>query len=105
MRTWAWILLAGSAMLGGCVKPEFSHQTYETICVGASQQDVLRVMGPPQTQDANSWIYAHEVPFYKAVIRFDNGLVTSKGWTNDRTVEPKAETRPMIRTGIDLKRR
>lgn len=103
MRTGAWILLAAVATLGGCVKPEFTHQTYETVFVGASAQDVLRTMGEPQSQQSDGWTYFHERPYYKAVIRFENGRVTGKAWTNDRNTEPQTETRPAIRKGIKLK--
>jgi hypothetical protein len=63
----------------GC-QEKFTRQRYETIYIGQPAPQVERTLGDPEAKFSDTWTYIHETPFYKAIIKFENGRVVDKAW-------------------------
>jgi hypothetical protein len=82
-------LLAG--LVAGCER--FTRQNYETLFVGQQETEVRQVLGEPRLRTPTVWIYEHDHPYYKAVLRFGEGKLVGKTWTFQRPEEKlKAES-------------
>jgi hypothetical protein len=81
----AAIIAAGllTALPIGC-GPKFTRVDYETVFVGQQQWEVQQALGTPHASIGNTWIYENDMPFYKAVIWFEDGRVTRKAWSDVR---------------------
>lgn len=77
-----------ATLLTGCGRWKFTRQNYSTIYEGQPADAVRRKLGPPQTEEGDIWTYIRETPdYYSARIRFQDGLVVDKSWS-DRRQEP-----------------
>jgi outer membrane protein assembly factor BamE (lipoprotein component of BamABCDE complex) len=71
--------------IGGCnSQQKFTRQCYETIYIGMPRQQVHHVLGEPNVVEKNSWRYVNEMPYYEAIIIFDDGCVKDKSFSNER---------------------
>lgn len=76
------LLMAGATGCGG--SGEFDRVNYDTIYLGQPADAVRQRLGEPTHESQGEWIYIHEMPFYKALIRFDDGVVADKQWSYRR---------------------
>lgn len=82
----AMILLAVvclAVVLGGCEK--FTSQNYDMITTGDSMDRVEDVLGKPDFQESDQWLYVHHSPYYQAKIYFKDGKVVDRKWENQQT--------------------
>ncbi|MCK4275193.1 MAG: hypothetical protein KAX78_01680 [Phycisphaerae bacterium] len=84
--TIAVMLLSGSA---GCIRAEFTRQTYETILLGEPASQVQEKLGKPTEQSGETWTYENEIPYYRAQIKFKEGNVVEKVWFIEKQGKPK----------------
>lgn len=75
----AVVLLAG---LAGCNK--FNRENYDTIYMGQPIEQVEMTLGKPHAAFSSEWVYINDEPFYKAIIKFQDGKVTGKSWFDER---------------------
>ncbi len=75
-------LLAVATGCGG--SGEFDRVNYDTIYLGQPADAVRDRLGEPTHESQSEWIYIHEMPFYKALIRFEDGVVADKQWSYRR---------------------
>ena len=77
--------IAVAAMVGGCASG-FTRAYYDTIYEGQPADAVRRTLGRPDEQAGDVWIYVNERPhYYRAEIRFLNGKVAEKKWSDTST--------------------
>ncbi len=86
IMTIAAMLLSGSP---GCIRAEFTRQTYETIPLGGTASQVQTKLGKPTEQSGETWTYENEVPYYRAQIKFKEGNVVEKAWFVEKQGKPK----------------
>ncbi len=85
MKRSAIVILALTMLavtVAGCNK--FTRARYETIYVGQPADIVEKTLGKPYAKFSDSWSYINKKPFYKAVIKFENGRVSDKAWYDER---------------------
>ena len=70
--------------MAGCTK--FTPKRYSMIRTGMTELEVEKILGPPYHKFSDSWTYTHEDPFYRAKIRFENGRVADKAWTDEKGI-------------------
>jgi outer membrane protein assembly factor BamE (lipoprotein component of BamABCDE complex) len=77
--------LAGMALaMAGC---QLTRQSYDSVAIGQTQDEVKKAMGDPKfkSADGREWMYTAEDPrdLTRAVIRFDaDNKVVGKLWQN-----------------------
>jgi len=89
-RALAWVLAAAvlAGALGGC-QSQFTRQNYETIYLGAPASAVQDKLGRPTRFSGETWVYEHEMPYYRAEIDFREGNVVEKRWYIEKQGDPK----------------
>lgn len=81
--------IAIAVMAGGCASG-FTREYYDTIYEGQPADAVRRTLGEPDEQAGDVWIYVNERPhYYRAEIRFENGKVAEKRWSDARARTPE----------------
>lgn len=91
----AAVLLAG--LLGGCNK--FTAENYRMISPGMSQVEVENILGPTELKFSDQWNYEHDDPAYAAVIKFKDGKVTDKAWSDEHHIDQHPDVKNKTRTG------
>ncbi len=79
-------VIAISSVLAGC-QQKFTRQNYDTIYIGQPAQQVEMTLGKPDVKFDSQWNYINEEPFYKAIIKIENGKVADKSWADERVIE------------------
>ncbi len=85
-RTGIWLLAAGllvTGTLSGCQR-KFTRQRFETLCVGMPDVEVRNVLGKPAAKSPDRWTYLHKMPYYRAIIVFEDGKLIDKQWSVER---------------------
>ncbi len=75
----------------GCDGGAFTRSAFDTIYVGQPRYDVRRKLGEPTHRLDGAWLYVHEAPFRKAIVRFEDDRVVSKEWSYDRSRDLQAD--------------
>jgi hypothetical protein len=88
----ATIVLA--LLSAGCDGGAFTRSAFDTIYVGQPRYDVRRKLGEPTHRLDDAWLYVHEAPFRKAIVRFEDDRVVSKEWSYDRGRDFAADAQP-----------
>jgi len=79
-------VVAVSSVLAGC-QQKFTRQNYDTIYIGQPAHQVEMSLGKPDVQFSNEWNYINEEPFYKAIIKIQDGKVVDKSWADEQVIE------------------
>jgi hypothetical protein len=78
---WLAAALLSAAVCPGCHLPSFSRESYDTIYVHQPEEEVRKIMGPPDRSGPDHWDYVNRRPsHYEARIWFERGMVTKKEW-------------------------
>ncbi len=89
------LVVLAAGMLAGCTK-QFTRQRYETIRIGLSEFDVEKTLGEPTAKFSDTWTYINDEPFYKAIIKFENGSVIDKAWADMNEIESHPDMKDEI---------
>jgi len=87
MKTSSVLLLTAAVLVAGfCAgcQQKFTRQRFDTIYRGQPAYEVEMTLGEPTAKFSNTWSYINEEPFYKAIIEFESGRVTSKAWYDEK---------------------
>ncbi len=76
-------LLLVSACCVGC-QDSFTRQRYETIYHGMPDWQVRNILGEPTISNHQTWQYVNDHPYYKAILRFEEGKVAEKTWSYEK---------------------
>lgn len=93
------VLALLTVVLPACTGGErFTRERYETVYRGQPAEAVEQALGEPTVRYPDRWQYIHTAPYYRAVIRFEDGKVVDKEWSYARqeAAEPApVEAEPM----------
>ena len=90
----AAIFLAAVTVCGCGSGGEFTRVRYELIHLGMEPGQVISTLGAPAQTINDRWTYVNEIPYYQAVIRFEDGRVVGRSWSYERPPAKSPKDQP-----------
>jgi len=91
----AAIFLAAAVTVCGCGGPgKFTRVRYEVVHLGMEPEQVISTLGSPAQTTNDRWTYVNEIPYYRAVIRFEDGRVVGRSWSYERPTAQRPKDAP-----------
>lgn len=80
------VLGALGLVLGGCGP---TRARYDAVSLGMTPEQVKEILGAPQYQFADEWVYTEPDPrdLTLVTLRFEGGRVAAKAWRNPEKPE------------------
>jgi hypothetical protein len=86
-RLTAAIILASVLVSSvGCTR--FTRQRYETVYVGQPVSEAQEILGAPDFRKDGDLIYVNYRPYHHTIIHVQDGKVSGKEWSVDKSQNP-----------------